>query len=218
MLAPTVRKAAVLGRGMLNKYYRLMDKSNFYRVAMIMHLGHKMEYFEKEGWPDSWKHKALRLARLEWDTHYKPCASARVATTLNAQDSSGSPSTMSSSKARPHLGRHSAQASMSAISKPDSQPRKDPFEAYLQMGTLPDLKDPLRYWNAILKSKSGSPELAQMALNILSISAAAAALAAQAEEIFESEDEEMHEQGTDGSTESRVCEWYPLYRTCNEAP
>ncbi|KAI9056833.1 hypothetical protein FKP32DRAFT_1554661, partial [Trametes sanguinea] len=54
----------------LNRYYKLSDMSATYRIAMVMHPSHKMNYFERAGWPSAWLKTARELVREEFDTEY----------------------------------------------------------------------------------------------------------------------------------------------------
>ncbi|EIW51479.1 uncharacterized protein TRAVEDRAFT_87359, partial [Trametes versicolor FP-101664 SS1] len=70
-LAPSVRAAAQRGRVILDKYYTLTDETIIYRLAMILHPGHKLRYFRDENWPEEWITEAVELLRAEWRAYYK---------------------------------------------------------------------------------------------------------------------------------------------------
>ncbi|TFK60803.1 hypothetical protein BDN72DRAFT_778950, partial [Pluteus cervinus] len=56
-----IRSAIILAKKTLNKYYSLSDQSAVYRIAMILHPRHKLEYFRNAGWEDAWVVEAERL-------------------------------------------------------------------------------------------------------------------------------------------------------------
>ncbi|TFK60382.1 hypothetical protein BDN72DRAFT_779492 [Pluteus cervinus] len=61
-----------LGKKTLNRYYSLTDESVAYRIAMVLHPRHKLEYFRSAGWEDSWVDEAECLFRAEYDENYAP--------------------------------------------------------------------------------------------------------------------------------------------------
>ncbi|OJT02035.1 hypothetical protein TRAPUB_7505, partial [Trametes pubescens] len=172
-LAPAVRAAAQRGRSMLDKYYTLTDDTMIYRVAMILHPQHKVQYFRDEGWPEEWVQTAIDLVREEWNTFYKPKNAPALivppAAAAAADKGKGK------GKASSSGGRRSAQgaaqlptaAMFKSISRHGKPSQLDALEVYLQAPPQPDIEDPLAYWNVVLKT--GNTHLAQMALDFLSI-------------------------------------------------
>ncbi|KAF9545742.1 hypothetical protein CPC08DRAFT_613066, partial [Agrocybe pediades] len=51
---PLIQAALVMRKRLLNKYYDMTDHSEVYRIAMVLHLRHKLEYFENAGWEAEW--------------------------------------------------------------------------------------------------------------------------------------------------------------------
>ncbi|KAF8153394.1 hypothetical protein B0H34DRAFT_634348, partial [Crassisporium funariophilum] len=49
-----IRAALALGKRTLNQYYDKTDHSEVYRIAMVLHPRHKLNYFRKAGWEDDW--------------------------------------------------------------------------------------------------------------------------------------------------------------------
>ncbi|KIK74065.1 hypothetical protein PAXRUDRAFT_81757, partial [Paxillus rubicundulus Ve08.2h10] len=47
----------------LNKYYQLTDSSEVYRIAMVLHLQHKLSYFKNTNWEESWIDATRDLVR-----------------------------------------------------------------------------------------------------------------------------------------------------------
>ncbi|KAE9398386.1 hypothetical protein BT96DRAFT_768775, partial [Gymnopus androsaceus JB14] len=68
---PVIHMAAARGLVVVDKYYAKTDDSLMYCLEMIMHLKHKLTYFNKEGWLPKWKEEAKRLLHEHWDTLYK---------------------------------------------------------------------------------------------------------------------------------------------------
>ncbi|TFK61243.1 hypothetical protein BDN72DRAFT_729808, partial [Pluteus cervinus] len=57
-LNPAIRSAMILAKRTLNKYYSLTDDSTVYRIAMILHPRHKLNYFKEAGWDNDWVKEA----------------------------------------------------------------------------------------------------------------------------------------------------------------
>ncbi|TFK59864.1 hypothetical protein BDN72DRAFT_744234, partial [Pluteus cervinus] len=57
-LNPAIRSALILAKRTLNKYYSLTDQSAAYRIAMILHPRHKLNYFKEAGWDNDWVDEA----------------------------------------------------------------------------------------------------------------------------------------------------------------
>ncbi|KAJ7240424.1 hypothetical protein B0H12DRAFT_1024597 [Mycena haematopus] len=53
-LNPAIKLALRQGQKVMNKYYSATDDSYAYRIAMILHPGLKMKYFELSGWEQDW--------------------------------------------------------------------------------------------------------------------------------------------------------------------
>ncbi|TDL21153.1 hypothetical protein BD410DRAFT_692841, partial [Rickenella mellea] len=50
----SIQASLTIGKKTLNRYYNLTDDSEVYRIAMVLHPRHKLGYFKKAGWEDSW--------------------------------------------------------------------------------------------------------------------------------------------------------------------
>ena len=87
--SPAIRATLKLGIGLLNKYYSLTDNSEIYRIAMgkliisttqccliillsflVLHPKHKLRYFEKQGWDETWIKTAEEIVREEFKKNY----------------------------------------------------------------------------------------------------------------------------------------------------
>ncbi|KAH9987579.1 hypothetical protein BJV77DRAFT_922019, partial [Russula vinacea] len=49
-----IHAALSIGKKTLNRYYSKTDLSNVYRIAMVLHPRHKLNYFKKAKWEDDW--------------------------------------------------------------------------------------------------------------------------------------------------------------------
>jgi hypothetical protein len=82
-----IRTTLAVGSMTLNKYYNKTDSSEVYHISMgvfcmllssssltaillVLHPRHKLEYFKKNGWCDSWIEAAHDIVREEFDRSY----------------------------------------------------------------------------------------------------------------------------------------------------
>ncbi|KAE9398591.1 hypothetical protein BT96DRAFT_821741, partial [Gymnopus androsaceus JB14] len=61
LLSEPIRHALSMGKKTLNKYYTLTDDSDIYRMAMVLHLSLKLDYFRNAGWMDAWIQDAIAI-------------------------------------------------------------------------------------------------------------------------------------------------------------
>ncbi|KAF4610855.1 hypothetical protein D9613_006637 [Agrocybe pediades] len=146
-----VRHAALRELLMLNKYYALTDDSVVYRIAMILHPRHKMMYFTKAKWEQSWIDTAGRIIREEWTENYKP----KDKPVNTAQDGS---LTRTSSFARKYFDSLNDDIASTA----------DALEEWLASPVVNTALDPVDYWTQMDRARN---PLARMALDYLSIPA-----------------------------------------------
>ncbi|KAG2050354.1 hypothetical protein BDR06DRAFT_891921, partial [Suillus hirtellus] len=66
----SVRAALSLGKKTLDQYYSLTDSSEVYQITMVLHLCHKLSYFQTAGWTADWIQTAEKLVHDEFDRHY----------------------------------------------------------------------------------------------------------------------------------------------------
>ncbi|KAF8232626.1 hypothetical protein L208DRAFT_1123313, partial [Tricholoma matsutake] len=59
-----------VGKKTLNCYYAKTDLSKTYRIAMVLHPRHKLNYFKTARWEDDWIEAARQLVRDEFDLLY----------------------------------------------------------------------------------------------------------------------------------------------------
>ncbi|KAG2107649.1 uncharacterized protein F5147DRAFT_557103, partial [Suillus discolor] len=62
--------AVRLAKKTLNRYYKLTDSSEVYRIAMVLHPRHKLSYFKVAYWEDQWIQTAQSLVRHEFQHSY----------------------------------------------------------------------------------------------------------------------------------------------------
>jgi hypothetical protein len=68
---PSIIAAMKMARRKMNQYYSLTDSSAAYRVAMVLHPGMKLEYFQQQDWEDAWVDTAEKLVHDEYAASYK---------------------------------------------------------------------------------------------------------------------------------------------------
>ncbi|KAH7903431.1 hypothetical protein BJ138DRAFT_1020640 [Hygrophoropsis aurantiaca] len=87
-LSPAIRAALGLAKKTLNRYYSKTDASEVYRIAMILHPSHKLEYFKQAGWEDHWVQTAETMVRDQYKNSYESFPGARDAPDSKAPEDS----------------------------------------------------------------------------------------------------------------------------------
>ncbi|KIM56465.1 hypothetical protein SCLCIDRAFT_37791, partial [Scleroderma citrinum Foug A] len=67
---PSIRAATSLAKKTCNRYYSYTDKSEVYRIAMVLHPRHKLSYFKNAQWEDEWIATTEVLVREEFARSY----------------------------------------------------------------------------------------------------------------------------------------------------
>ncbi|KAF9536176.1 hypothetical protein CPC08DRAFT_618484, partial [Agrocybe pediades] len=67
---PSIQAALAMGKKLLNKYYNMTDHSEVYRIAMVLHPRHKLEYFKNAGWQADWIKAARQIVEDEFNRAY----------------------------------------------------------------------------------------------------------------------------------------------------
>ncbi|KAF8550527.1 hypothetical protein OG21DRAFT_397915 [Imleria badia] len=67
-------RPSLLQKKTLNRYYELTDSSDVYRIAMVLHPRHKLQYFRQANWEQDWINTAEELVREEYNRTYKSIA------------------------------------------------------------------------------------------------------------------------------------------------
>ncbi|PPQ81292.1 hypothetical protein CVT26_015194 [Gymnopilus dilepis] len=153
--SPAIRAALAIGKKALNKYYNKTDHSEVYRIAMVLHPRHKLEYFKKHGWEALWIDTARQIVREEFNRSYIP---------TEAEDAG--------SNAQAHAHTDACSTSTNIFDNlPDlaatSTDNRDELDRYLATD-VEDVKDGLKWW---YDRRSAFPNLSRMAHDYLSIPA-----------------------------------------------
>jgi hypothetical protein len=86
----SIKATITLGKKTLNRYYDMSDQSEIYRIAMgkcirlsscshillsfsVLHPRHKLFYFKRAGWKDSWITTARMIVCDVFDQSYADC-------------------------------------------------------------------------------------------------------------------------------------------------
>ncbi|TDL13592.1 hypothetical protein BD410DRAFT_735159 [Rickenella mellea] len=65
-----IQTSLTIGKKTLNRYYNLTDDSEVYRIAMVLHPRHKLNYFKNARWEESWINTARDIVRDEFERSY----------------------------------------------------------------------------------------------------------------------------------------------------
>ncbi|KAJ7238429.1 hypothetical protein C8J57DRAFT_1086893, partial [Mycena rebaudengoi] len=65
-LNPAVAAALINAKRVMNKYYSKTDLSYVYRIAMTLHPGLKLRYFQAHRWTQEWIDEALSIVKGEF--------------------------------------------------------------------------------------------------------------------------------------------------------
>ncbi|KIL58826.1 hypothetical protein M378DRAFT_85881 [Amanita muscaria Koide BX008] len=80
----SIQAALTMGKRTLNRYYSKTDLSEVYRIAMVLHPRHKLQYFRTAGWTKEWITTSLKIVRDRFETVYKAISSADEDDTVTA--------------------------------------------------------------------------------------------------------------------------------------
>ncbi|PPQ97651.1 hypothetical protein CVT26_002435 [Gymnopilus dilepis] len=127
-----IRAALAVGKAALNKYYNKTDHSEVYRIAMVLHPRHKLEYFRKHEWEQEWIDAALQIVRDEFHRSY---ASLEADEGASAQGDAGATASSSS---------HNIFDNLPDLA-PVSSDSRDELDRYLAT-PVEDVKDALMWW------------------------------------------------------------------------
>ncbi|KDQ16888.1 hypothetical protein BOTBODRAFT_106379 [Botryobasidium botryosum FD-172 SS1] len=122
---------------------------------LVLHPTFKTDYMCHQEWPDSWIEQALMLIRQVWKANYAPRAQVPASMSTTTELCSGG---------LYNFNRYRKEKRVTATSDTIDQ-----LEAYLTQDSF-HVDDPLAYWNEKCASSTW-PELAQMALDYLTIPA-----------------------------------------------
>ncbi|PIL32390.1 hypothetical protein GSI_05636 [Ganoderma sinense ZZ0214-1] len=170
---PIIRAAARKGYKILQKYYRHTDETPFYRIAMMLHPCYKKRYFVRARWPRDWVEKALSLLHTEWEMRYRNQTDPAAAEDSSSGPSHGANSPRQASEARSGAGSRASAACaarnmLASLTGADELEEEDALEEYLEGPLRTKQTDPLKFWNNALQNGTADPNLARMALDVLS--------------------------------------------------
>ena len=165
---PCIRQATTLAKATLNRYYEKTDLSDVYRIAMVMHPAHKLQYFKNAEWENDWISVAEELVKQEFTDNYATLQGDDTAS--DAGDAPVSP------KVRPlicsfkYILTTLIQASKNMfdniLSAKSTVPAGvDEFTSYLEE-KVENVGDPIAWW---LTQRNRYPRLSKMALDYLLI-------------------------------------------------
>ncbi|KAF5356677.1 hypothetical protein D9758_013731 [Tetrapyrgos nigripes] len=155
-LDPAIRAAVSLAKKTLNKYYGKFDYSEVYRVAMVLHPRHKLNYFKTAEWPESWKNMALEIVRDVYERDYK----SKMTVENDAMDVDEPETPVKPSK-------RNQFDDLPALKAPRPDDLSDELDRYLK-SDVEKVKDVVEWWHGRKKSY---PVLHRMALDYLTIPA-----------------------------------------------
>ncbi|GBE82272.1 putative AC9 transposase [Sparassis crispa] len=150
---PCIRAALGMAKKTLNRYYNKTDPSNVYRIAMVLHPSHKLQYFRNAGWQVEWITTARALVCEEYDRAYAQCA-------VNVE-----PTQMKQSECTPSSNMFDNLLNTNVSKGEDN---RDELECYLDADTERVDSDTLGWWYARCKE---FPHLSRMAMSYLTIPA-----------------------------------------------
>ncbi|KIL60459.1 hypothetical protein M378DRAFT_83694, partial [Amanita muscaria Koide BX008] len=160
-LTTAVKSALLLGKKTLNRYYSLTDSSDVYRIAMVLHPRHKLQYFETTSWERDWIATAEEIVTDEYKGSYSDIeVEIPGMDESNEQEISTTGKKKESKNIFDHLPALAAPEQM-AISTHDELVR------YLA-ADVEHTPDVLAWWH---EHRTTYPRLSQMAFDYLSIPA-----------------------------------------------
>ncbi|KAF5332362.1 hypothetical protein D9758_016948 [Tetrapyrgos nigripes] len=150
-LDPAIRAAVSLAKKTLNKYYGKFDYSKVYRIVMVLHPRHKLNYFKTAEWPTSWVDAAKEIVREVYERDYK---GRRVEGEMEIDK----PSSPVLSKSKPVKLNQFDE--LPALQPPQADELGDELDRYLSMD-IEATKDVLGWW---YEKRKNFPMLYHMAL------------------------------------------------------
>ena len=182
-----IRAALALGKRTLNRYYDKTDHSEVYRIAMgmlsgwflplvilnilysVLHPCHKLNYFKKAGWDDTWIKTAQEIVHAEFDQTYAfmdvDAGASCKATRKTVSCVHYIWDVMSNSFFQPSLGSDNIFDDLPALAAPSTSELRDDLDRYLS--TDPEhVTDALAWWH---ETRVVYPHLHCMATDYLTI-------------------------------------------------
>ncbi|PBK68119.1 hypothetical protein ARMSODRAFT_888390 [Armillaria solidipes] len=66
-----IRASLLVAKRTLNRYYQLTDDSDVYRIAMVLHPVHKLDYFKQAAWEPVWINDTKAIVERVFTEKYK---------------------------------------------------------------------------------------------------------------------------------------------------
>ncbi|PIL26246.1 hypothetical protein GSI_12002 [Ganoderma sinense ZZ0214-1] len=186
-----IRVACGLAKEALNKYYSYTDMSDTYRIAMMLHPTHKLDYFKTLKWPAGWQKTARELLVEEYERSYKDSGSVDDPSDEdeddkdndNDEDDEDGPNDPHERKSNTSRSRSSSGAEESddeldfsdeenmfdalrSLTRLRVSKKGDELTRYLAI-PIEDTDDPLAWW---AERRALYPRLSRMALDYLTTS------------------------------------------------
>ncbi|KDR68985.1 hypothetical protein GALMADRAFT_1352965 [Galerina marginata CBS 339.88] len=158
-----IRHALTLAKKALNRYYSLTDESEAYRMAMVLHPQHQLDYFHRAGWMLEWIGTADTLVRDEFNQSYKN----RALGGEDNNDKNGASSEKSGSENHTKESKNIFDNLLAYKHTSKSKSVADELQLYLSTPTQ-NAAQPFLWW---YEKRHAYPHLHRMALDYLSIPA-----------------------------------------------
>lgn len=164
-LTPAIRVTVSLARQTLNQYYSLMNSSNVYRIAMVLHPRHKLAYFKKAHWEPQWIQTAESLVRNEFERSYASRADLAADEQVLGSDTENSDVEVPRELAALNKLSFSLFDNINAFMPPEAADLHSEIDRYL-VDDVEQADDPVKWWH---DRHAVYPVLSQMALDFLTI-------------------------------------------------
>ena len=164
-LTPAIHVAVSLARQTLNRYYSLMDSSNVYRIAMVLHSRHKLAYFKKAHWEPQWIQTAESLVRDEFEHSYASRADLAADEQVLGLDMENSDIEVPRELAASNKLSFSLFDNIDAFMPPKAADLRSEIDHYL-VDDVEQADDPVKWWH---DRRAVYPVLSRMALDFLTI-------------------------------------------------
>ncbi|TFY73210.1 hypothetical protein EWM64_g10802 [Hericium alpestre] len=158
-----IRASLTMAKKTLNHYYDLTDSSEVYRIAMVLHPCHKLEYFKNANWETDWINTACDLVQDEYKRSYASLEVPADDKELAIQEVE----VVSSSTQVPNIFDV-----LPALSAPQPNPERNELDRYLSTDTE-HVENVFTWW---LDWRDQFPRLSRMAIDYLTIPATSVAV------------------------------------------
>ncbi|GLB43472.1 putative protein dimerization activity [Lyophyllum shimeji] len=165
---PAMRAAIEMAKRTLNRYYSLTDGSEVYRIAMVLHPRHKLEYFERAGWKQDWIKTAHTLVRDVYNRSYANRDISKAKTGRDDESSSDADvEIVAQPTKQPKVAPKNMFDDLFELKPSAANPVIDELNLYLST-PAENVGDAIQWW---YEKRLVYPRLSRMALDYLSIPA-----------------------------------------------